>query len=170
MKKRDVIKQKNKLKTVKNVKYLRFATYACLFLIVMFLIYVGAMSSLMDTSFQELISENVIVIVGFMICTANLYVWYILKQFVVDIQDLEHIESIRVNLLVLAVGQAMLLNYVSAILILLSLVKYFQWNQFSLRKSLKEIKKDGQLSVLVVTLLVMILFISLVFGIFFSTK
>ncbi|MEG0329804.1 MAG: hypothetical protein RSC10_05500 [Longicatena sp.] len=170
MKKREVIKQKNKLKQVRNLKYLKFAKYACLFLIVMFLIYVGAMSASMNISFEELMSKNAVVIVGFMICTANLYVWYILKHFLTDIENYEHIESIRINLIVLSIAQVFLLNYISAGLMILSLVKYFQWNQFSFKKSLKEIKKEGQLSVLIISLIVMSLFVALVFGIFFSVK
>ncbi|MEG2489468.1 hypothetical protein [Anaerorhabdus sp.] len=181
MKKREVIKQKNKLKQVRNLKYLKFAKYACLFLIVMFLIYVGAMSASMNISFEELMSKNAVVIVGFMICTANLYVWYILKHFLIksflnviyfltDIENYEHIESIRINLIVLSIAQVFLLNYISAGLMILSLVKYFQWNQFSFKKSLKEIKKEGQLSVLIISLIVMSLFVALVFGIFFSVK
>lgn len=170
MKKREIIKQKNKLKQIRNIKYLNFAKYACLFLIIMFLIYVGIVSAMLETSYEELLSKDPIVIVGFIICTANLYIWYVLKTFIKDIQSLEHIESIRMNLILMSIGQVLLLNYISAILMLLSLKKYFQWNDFSLKKTLKEIKKDGQIAVLYVTLITLILFVSLVFGIYFAIK
>lgn len=168
MKKRDIIKQKNKLKVVKNYRYLKLAKYACILLIVLFLIYVGGIANLSGTSFEELLSKNAIVITGFMICMANLYIWYALKIFLKDLEDYHHIESIRMNLIMMAVGQFMLMNFISSILMILSLKKYFQWNQFSVKKSLQEIRKDGQSAVLIVTVLILILFVSLVFGLYFS--
>ena len=63
-----------------------------------------------------------------------------------------------------------LMNFISAVLMILSLRKYFQWNTFSVKNALKEIRKEGQLSVLTITALVLILFISLVFGIYFSIR
>lgn len=168
MKKRDIIKQKNKLKAVKNYRYLKLAKYACILLIILFLIYVGGIANLSRTSFEELLSKNAIVITGFMICTANLYIWYALKTFLRDLGDYRHIESIRMNLILMAAGQFILMNFISSILIILSLKKYFQWNQFSVKKSLQEIRKDGQSAVLIVTALVLVLFVSLVFGLYFS--
>lgn len=70
----------------------------------------------------------------------------------------------------MTIGQFILMNFISAVLMMLSLRKYFQWNTFSVKNALKEIRKEGQLSVLIVTALVLILFISLVFGIYFSIR
>ncbi len=170
MKRRDVIRQKNKLAKTGSFRYIRYAKYACVAMVVLFLVYVGSLSSLSGKSYEELISKSPIVITGFMICTANLYVWYVLKHFLKDLEVPRHVESVRVNLLLMAVGQFVLMNFISAILMILSLRKYFQWNTFSLKRALKEIKKEGQLSVLIVTALVLILFISLVFGIYFSIR
>lgn len=170
MKKREMIKQKNKLKTTRNYKYLNYAKYACIVMIVLFLIYVGAIANVSKVTMEELLSKNPIVITGFMICTANLYIWYVLKHFMKDMVNVQYIESVRINLIVMAIGQFILMNFISAILMILSLVKYFQWDTFSLKKALKEIKKDGQLAVLIVTLIVLILFISLVFGIYFAIQ
>ena len=78
MKKRDVIRQKNKLRTTGSFRYMRYAKYACVAMIVLFLVYVGGLSNLSGKSYEELISKSPIVITGFMICTANLYVWYVL--------------------------------------------------------------------------------------------
>ena len=105
-----------------------------------------------------------------MIWTANLYVLYVLKNFLKDLAVPQHVESIRVNLLLMTIGQFILMNFISAVLMMLSLRKYFQWNTFSVKNALKEIRKEGQLSVLIVTALVLILFISLVFGIYFSIR
>lgn len=170
MKKREVIKQKKKLKQVQNIKYLKFSKNACILLIMMFLLYVGVVSSLLQKPIEELLRYDPIVIVGFMICTANLYIWYVLKNFINDIKNLEHIESIRLNLIVMAVGQFILLNYISAFLMIIALKKYFQWNSFSFKKEFAEMKKDKQLSVFVVTCIILALFSSLVFGIYFSIK
>lgn len=170
MKKREVIKQKNKLKQMPNMKYLSLAKYACIFLILVFLVYIGILSVMLNKPFEELLSKDPIVIVGFMICTANLYIWYVLKHFINDIRQLENIESIRINLIVMTIGQVLLLNYISALLMILSLWKYFRWNNFSLKKALSEIKRDKQMAVLIVTSLVLCMFIALVFGIFFATR
>lgn len=170
MNKRDVIKQKNKLKATQNFKYLNYAKYACIIIIVLFLIYVASLSNLGAVSMESLLTSNPIVITGFMICTANLYIWYVLKNFINDVKKLEHIESVRINVMIMVIAQFVFMNFISAILMIISLVKYFQWNNFSIKKALKEIKQEGQLAVLIVTLAVLILFISLVFGIYFSVK
>ena len=170
MKKKEMIRRKNKLKQVKSYRYLKYAQYACVLIILLFLIYVVGAASVYQQSYEELMSENPVVITGFMICTANLYVWWALKHFNEDIQSFEHIESIRINLIVLAIGQFLLFNFVSMILMIISLVKYFRWRQFSFRQSLREIKKDGQLSVLITTLIVMVLFVALVFALFFAIR
>lgn len=169
-KRREVIKQKQKLKRMGNFRYLRYAEYACIAMVVLFLAYVGSLSNLSGKSIQELISKNAIVITGFMICTANLYIWYVLKNFLKDLEVPQHVESVRMNVLLMIIGQFILMNFISAVLMILSLRKYFTWNTFSIKKAFHEIRKEGQLSVLIVTAIVLILFIALVFGIYFSAK
>ena len=73
-------------------------------MVVLFLVYVGGLSNLSGKSYEELISKSPIVITGFMICTANLYVWYVLKHFLKDLAVPQHVESIRVNLLLMTIG------------------------------------------------------------------
>lgn len=170
MKKRDIIRQKNKLKQTHNYRYLRYASYACIALIVLFLIYIGVLTNISDTSLEKLMSENPIVITGFMICTANLYIWYVLKNFLKDIVVPQHIESIRLNLIIMAIGQFILMNFVSAILLIISLYKYFQWDNFSLKQAFKEIKKEQQLAVFIVTVCILILMIALVYGVYMSIR
>lgn len=170
MKKRDIIRQKNKLKQTHNYRYLRYASYACIALIVLFLIYIGVLTNISDTSLEKLMSENPIVITGFMICTANLYIWYVLKNFLKDIVVPQHIESIRLNLIIMAIGQFILMNFVSGILLIISLYKYFQWDNFSLKQAFKEIKKEQQLAVFIVTVCILILMIALVYGVYMSIR
>lgn len=170
MKKRDIIRQKNKLKQTHNYRYLRYANYACVAIVVLFLIYIGVLTNISDTSLEKLMSENPIVITGFMICTANLYIWYVLKNFLKDIVVPQHIESIRLNLIIMAIGQFILMNFVSAILLIISLYKYFQWNNFSLKQAFKEIKKEQQLAVFIVTVCILILMIALVYGVYMSIR
>lgn len=170
MKKRDIIRQKNKLKQTHNYRYLRYASYACVAIVVLFLIYIGVLTNISDTSLEKLMSENPIVITGFMICTANLYIWYVLKNFLKDIVVPQHIESIRLNLIIMAIGQFILMNFVSAILLIISLYKYFQWDNFSLKQAFKEIKKEQQLAVFIVTVCILILMIALVYGVYMSIR
>ncbi len=170
MKKRDIIRQKNKLKQTHNYRYLRYANYACVAIVVLFLIYIGVLTNISDTSLEKLMSENPIVITGFMICTANLYIWYVLKNFLKDIVVPQHIESIRLNLIIMAIGQFILMNFVSAILLIISLYKYFQWNNFSIKQAFKEIKKEQQLAVFIVTVCILILMIALVYGVYMSIR
>ena len=170
MKKRDIIRQKNKLKQTHNYRYLRYANYACVAIVVLFLIYIGVLTNISDTSLEKLMSENPIVITGFMICTANLYIWYVLKNFLKDIVVPQHIESIRLNLIIMAIGQFILMNFVSAILLIISLYKYFHWNNFSIKQAFKEIKKEQQLAVFIVTVCILILMIALVYGVYMSIR
>lgn len=170
MKKKDIIKQKNKLKQTGNYKYLRYAKFICILIVVLFLCYVAVLGNITKTSYETLLSENAIVITGFMICGANLYIWYVLKHFLEDLQIPQNVESIRLNLILVAIGQFILMNFISAILIVLSLRKYFQWNQFSFKTTWKDIKKDKQSAVFYVTSIVLLLFIALVYGVYFSIR
>lgn len=170
MKKSEKIRLKNKLKTVNNYHYLNYTKYASLLIVILFIIYFCVLSMIENVSYEELLSNNPIIITGFIICTANLYVWYIMKHFVEEIVNLEHIESIRLNMLVMAICQFFLMNFISVILMIISLIKYFKWDQFTFKEAILEIKKDGQFSVLVITTVVMLLMISLVFMIFFAVN
>ena len=81
MKRRDLIRQKNKLAKTGGFRYIRYAKYACVAMVVLFLVYVGGLSNLSGKSYEDLISKSPIVITGFMICTANLYVWVCTEAF-----------------------------------------------------------------------------------------
>lgn len=170
MKKRAVIKQRNKLNVMKHYHYLKYAHMACILIVVLFLLYTASLTQIMQISYQELISQNAIVITGFVICMANLYIWYVLKSFLKQLQIPEHIESIRMNLIMMALAQLVLMNFISAFLMLLALIKYFQWGQFSLRKAFQELYQEEQLPLFLVTLFVLSLFILLVFGIYFTSR
>ncbi len=170
MKKSEMIRRKNKLKTVNSYRYMKFAQGACVLIIVLFLFYVAALAGVQKSSYEELFANQPLVIIGFVICTANLYVWWVLKQFCHDIAEMAHIESIRIHLIVLTVFQFVLLNFVSVMLMVLSLVKYFRWDTFSWRGSLKEMTADGQRPVLITTLTVMVIFTALVYMIFFAVR
>lgn len=170
MKKKDMIKQRNKLKKIEKPKYMIYAKYACVALVVLFLIYTGLLSMMLQQPMQVLLSENLVIIIGFMICVANLYVWFLLKQFIKEMEALEHIESVRMNLIVMAIAQASLLNYISAVLLIISLKKYFSWRGFSPMKALREIKKDGQISVLAISVVVLGLLMALVYMIYFAVN
>ena len=58
MKKSEKIRRKNKLKTVKNYRYLKYAQYACILIIVLFLIYVVGLSSMYHHVNDKYINEN----------------------------------------------------------------------------------------------------------------
>ena len=93
MKRRDLIRQKNKLAKTGGFRYIRYAKYACVAMVVLFLVYVGGLSNLSGKSYEELVSKSPIVITGFMICTANLYVWYVLKHFLKDLAVPQHADD-----------------------------------------------------------------------------
>ena len=46
MKRRDLIRQKNKLAKTGGFRYIRYAKYACVAMVVLFLVYVGGLSNL----------------------------------------------------------------------------------------------------------------------------
>ena len=168
MKKKDIIRKKNNVKQTSNYCYLRYASYACIILVLLFLMYISIYVNIYDTSLEKIMSENPMVIMGFIISTANLYIWYVLKNFLKDIVDNQHIASMQVNLMIMAIAQFVLMNFVSSILLLISLKQYFQWSHLSIKKILKEIKNEQQMPVFIVTSCFLILMISSVYGIYMS--
>ena len=111
--KEEILSDRKQARKTGGFRYIRYAKYACVAMVVLFLVYVGGLSNLSGKSYEDLISKSPIVITGFMICTANLYVWYVLKHFLKDLAVPQHVESIRVNLLLMTIGQFILMNFIS---------------------------------------------------------
>lgn len=167
MKKRDVMKQKRKLKKYGEFKMAKFAQYMCIAMVLLFLAYFGLLATQTKGGMKELLSTNLFITTGFIVCVVNLYVFYTLKRLLGNLENFEYIEATRMEMLIIAIAQLLLFNYASAALLIYCLIKYFKWQGFHIKEAFREIKKTKQLSNVLVTagLLVFMGILAFVIGI-----
>ena len=146
MKKREINKEKQKLKKTSDFKMIRFARYICIAFVLIFLFYVSLLVSTVQGDFAKLFETNLFVTVGFIISALNIFIWYLLKLVNSNLEDYKNIDSCKVQLILVSVTQIILFNYACAALTIFSLIKYFKWNQ---RISCAELKKQNQTGVLI---------------------
>lgn len=145
-KKKDIIKQKNKLKVTEKFQLLTYARWISLFTAMLVLLVFFINTGFMVESMNDLIAKNPIIVVAFIICVIDLLIWYQLEHLIAYIKKLEHIETVRMQLLAIALIQLMGFNYISFCCIGLALYRYFRWDSFSIKEAMGEIKKEGQLT------------------------
>lgn len=138
MAKRSIAIKKNKIKNINDIKWFTYAKNACVVLIILFLIYIGVLSMVEQQSLSDLIRNNIFVIVGFIVCTTNLYVWNELKRMIDDLKEYEDVDAILVKSVVMVIGELVLLNYITAVLIIIGLYRVFVWKDLDFKGVLKE--------------------------------
>lgn len=168
MKKREINKQKQKLKKHGDYKMIRYAKNMCIMMIVLFLIYVSLLSMQTPDGFNGLFENNLFVVVGFIVCTANLYIWNELKAILESMKNYSNIESVKIKLIIICIFELILFNYATAILIAISLFRYFKWFENGIKDFFSEIKKTHQCKSLTIFASVMIFFVSLSYFIVFT--
>ena len=144
MRKSEKNKEQLKIKELGNLKFMRYATYSCVALVLLFLMYIAIMAQSVSMSYEQLISSNPIFLIGFLICTVNLYVWFLLKRHMKDLKEVKNIDSIRIQLIIMAIFQLLTLNIAAASLLFLSLYSYFKWDKTTLPLSWKYVHHSKQ--------------------------
>lgn len=168
MKKREVTKQKQKLKKYDSFKMLKFAQYMCIALILLFLLYMSLIAMNYEGGFNALLAENLFTTVGFIICTVNLYVFYAIKRLRTNMEEYRDIEATRVELIIIMIVQLVLFNYASAGLLVYSLVKYFKWRPFVFKNITSEISKSKKWSTILITLMIMVALMGMAFVVIYA--
>lgn len=160
-KKRDVIRQKNKLKEFSNFRFLRYARYMSVVVPCLVLLIIAIMTGMQAASLEAMIAAQPIITVSFVVCAVNLLIWYQSGILLTYLHVPEHVESTRIQYIFMAMAQLAMFNYISFFLILVSLWKYFRWDRFSIKDSYQEIKKDGQLTNTITVFIILLLFSAL---------
>lgn len=166
-KKKDVIKQKNKLKVTEKFKLLTYARWITLATAILVLLIFFLNTGFSSASMNEMFTKNPVIVVGFMICVIDLLVWYQMEHLITYLTNLEHIETVRIQLIAIAIIQLLGFNYLSFFCLILALVRYFRWDQFSIKEAFLEIKKEGQLTNTLTLSIGLILFALLALGLLY---
>lgn len=161
--KRDVIKQKQKLKKVDDFKWIKYASYMCIAMVVLFLVYAYMLAMTTKGGIETLIVENLFVTVGFIVCAGNLFVWNEIKRILTDLHEFKNIEATKAKLILIAVAELIMFNYATAALVFFSLYNYFKWKGTSLKEMYDEIVKTKQLKSLILLFVVLVVFVSLTY-------
>ena len=142
MKKREMIKQRNKLKVTSNFKLWKYARIMFIFVPLIFLLYTFLTIGTPSSDYQKIIVENPAIIAGFATCLANLFMWYVMGKLMFYLEEKTHLETVRFYLILMCISQLALLNYISLAFLILGLYRYYSWEQFSIKTMFKEMKKD----------------------------
>ncbi|WP_032120967.1 hypothetical protein [Clostridium amazonitimonense] len=161
MKKNNEIKRRsNRLKEFKDFRLIVYAKNMSVFITVIFLIYIGLQIGNYKGDVHRLFTEVPTNVIGFIASVANLYIWFELNNIIQDIKLSKNIETIRLKLMIMIVGEVILFNFVTVGLLVLSLIKYFKWKDVKITDLIKDIKREGQKSSIIsltLTLLICIL-------------
>lgn len=155
MKKREITKQKQKLKKQDSFKMVKLAQFMCIALILLFLVYLSLIGINYKGGFNALLAENLFTTVGFIVCTLNLYVFYAIKRLRNNMETYQCIEATKIEMLFITIAQLALFNYASAGLLVYSLVKYFKWSPFKIKNIVSEISKTKKWPTLIVTFIIL---------------
>lgn len=132
----------NRLKESKGFKLIVYTKNMSVFITIIFLAYVGLQLSSYKGSINNFFIDAPTNTVGFVVSLANMYIWYELKSILEDIKLSKNIEAIRLKFLIMIVAELILLNFVTLILLALSLKKYFMWEKLSMANMFRDIKKE----------------------------
>lgn len=143
-KKHDIIKEKNKLKVSEKFRLFEYARWISLITALLVLVMFFFSTGFTTENMNRMFTEQPMIIVGFLICIIDLLIWAQMAHLLTYLKTLEHIETVRIQLLSIAISQIVCFNYISFLCIVVGLWKYYRWDQFHLVQSIKEIKKDGQ--------------------------
>lgn len=161
VKKRDLIKQKNKLKVTEDFRLFRYARYMSMVVPAIALLYLFFTTGLTGDAIREAMEANPTIVLVFIVCVVNMLIWYQLGNLLKHLSEFTYLESIRVQLAVMMAAQLAMFNYISFLLILVGLIRYFRWDQFSLKNTFMEIKKDKQLGNVITLTIILALFVAL---------
>lgn len=146
MNKQEYNSNKNKCKNPNAIRYVRYIKIASILVILLVLLYTALMAQLTKMDFAQIISENVTITCGFILAMQALLTFYVSKGLVSDMPSLEHLESNRLKLLLITVSSFATVNYVTGILGVISLVKFYRWKGFySFSEMLEGTKKENRL-------------------------
>lgn len=145
MKKKEKIKQRNKMKVTSDFKLWKYARAMFIIVPIIFMLYTMMTVNFSSSDLEKLFIENPVIVAGFAICLANLFMWYAMGILLGYAQENSHVETIRFHLVLMAIAQFVLLNYISLAFLVLGLYKYLRWNEFSIKTMFQEIKDDKQL-------------------------
>ncbi len=155
----------NRLKENKDFRLIVYAKSMSVFITIIFLIYVGLQIGNYKGDFHRLFIEAPTNVIGFIASVANLYIWFELNNIIKDIKLSKNIETIRLKLMIMIVGEVILFNFVTAGLLTLSLIKYFKWKDVKITDLVKDIKIEGQKSSIMLLSLILLMCISLTYTI-----
>lgn len=159
--KRDLIKQKNRAKATHDFRFLRYARVMCIVVPIIFISLILLSTNSSSLQLQTMITENPMLIVGFITCIINLLNWRQLGILLEYLREDTNIEAIRFELILMALSQLALYNYVSFILVLVSLYKYLPWSGYAISKSIKQLKETKQVGNVVTLGIVLLLLVAL---------
>lgn len=165
MKKKEIIRQnqeKKKLKSTGDFKWLRYASYMCVAMVVLFLVYTGMLSTANPEGMAALFEGNLFVTVGFVVCAANLFIWNVLKTIIKNLEEFKNIDAAKVKLIIIAVAELVLFNYATMALVCIGLYSYFNWKR-GFRDIFDDIKQNGQLKEIIALLVVLVILIFLTY-------
>lgn len=109
----------------KGLKVLRYASLSCVLLCVCFLAYAYLYAFQNSINVSGLILNNLYITVGYIVCTANIIAWSILSRVRKSLEQNGAEEASKKKLLIVAISEIMLMNFLTSGLIFASIFMIF---------------------------------------------
>ena len=166
MNKKERNSERNKIVLKDDLRWLKYSQYMCIVMVVLFLVYFSFLVMQNKGDVMALFNNNLFVTIGFIISACSLYIWSIFKKMRAELANYEHIDSNHLKLIIIGVAELVLFNFAALIMIIISLVKYFNWEGF--KEIFKGIKRQTQTSSVVLMTIILGIFIFLTYLILFT--
>ena len=154
MNKQEYISNKNKCKNPHDIRYVRYIKTASIVVILLVLLYTVSLAQITKRGFAQIISENITITCGFILATHALLTFYVSKGLIREMPSLEYFESDRLKLLLITISGFAAMNYVTGILGVISLAKFYRWKDYySFSEMLEKARKEKRLHECILLLL-----------------
>lgn len=124
-----------------NCKFIKFASYSCFIVPVLFIIALGILASINGLSYEEMIAKNPILTVGYIISIINLLLGFLLRKIAKAIHTNGFSDCDKIIICISAITLFTTFNYISSIALLIQIIVICRYEKSSPFVSMKLINK-----------------------------
>lgn len=166
MNKKELNREKGKVFLKDDLRWIKYSQFMCLIMVVLFLVYFSFLVMQAKGDMMGLFNGNLFVTIGFIISAISILLWYEFKKMREQLLNFEHIDANHLKLMIIGLTELLTFNFATLIMIIISLVKYFNWEGF--KEIFAGIKRQNQTSSVVSLTVVLGILIFLTYLILFT--
>lgn len=159
--------KENILKT-HSFKFIHFAKWMILMFALVIISLVFTMASMNEVTIMELINQDIGYNIVFMVGMINVLCFFQMSRICKCLKGKCDISRSILSLIVILLVQMFVFNYVSVILIFMSLYRYVDWNKFKIKNEFKELRANKTVNEIYLSLSMFTVCIAILYTTLFS--